>query len=205
MKRSNALYPISLTAIGFVSIQLFTLVLASDQRQEAVKSAPATVFMVTNVNNNGPGSLAQAILDANANLGADTITFSIGTGAQTINLTSALPSVSGPVTIDGTTQPGFSGAPLGQRAVWDSTDRHPRDRKRDQEQPHRHKQARHNGVGQVQEGLTHPEARHTCLPDAVSRSLSPSRLGSGLTARPARLLPISDPVRYYSCSDDKDY
>ena len=115
MKRIHALYLISLTATGFALIQLFTLVLASDQRQagpSAVKFAPAAVFTVTNINNGGPGSLAQAILDANANPGADTITFSIGTGAQTINLTSALPSVSSPVTIDGTTQPGFSGAPI---------------------------------------------------------------------------------------------
>jgi hypothetical protein len=82
-------------------------------------SAPAFVttealasFTVTNPNDSGAGSLREAILDANASSGADIITFSIGNGAQTINLLSALPAITGPVTIDATTQPGFSGAPL---------------------------------------------------------------------------------------------
>src|SRR6185503_15243150 len=35
----------------------------------------STTFVVTNKNDSGPGSLRQAILDANANLGADTISF----------------------------------------------------------------------------------------------------------------------------------
>ena len=37
--------------------------------------AYAATFTVTNLNELGPGSLAQAILDANANLGPDTIVF----------------------------------------------------------------------------------------------------------------------------------
>jgi len=69
-------------------------------------------FTVTNTNNSGAGSLRQAILDANALGGADTIVFSIGTGLQTINLTSPLPSITGTVTINGTSQPGFAGTPL---------------------------------------------------------------------------------------------
>src|SRR4029077_18301868 len=51
--------------------------------------------------------------DANANPGADVIVFAIpGTGVQTISPASALPEITDPVTIDGTTQPGYAGAPL---------------------------------------------------------------------------------------------
>jgi hypothetical protein len=67
---------------------------------------------VTNINDSGVGSLRQAILDANANPGADSITFAIGSGLQTIAPTATLPDISDPVVIDGTTQPGFAGSPL---------------------------------------------------------------------------------------------
>jgi hypothetical protein len=70
-------------------------------------------FLVTNVNDSGDGSLRQAILDANANPGLDTVAFNVGGGgAQTISPTSALPTVTDGVMIDGTTQPGFAGQPL---------------------------------------------------------------------------------------------
>lgn len=72
----------------------------------------ATTFVVTNTNDSGPGSLRQAILDANANAGSDVITFNIGSGLKTIMLASRLPEISDPVVIDGTTQPGFAGTPL---------------------------------------------------------------------------------------------
>src|SRR5262249_1212042 len=55
------------------------------------------------------GSLRQAILDANANPGADLIAFAIpGAGVHTIRPTSPLPEVTDPVTVDGYTQPGAS-------------------------------------------------------------------------------------------------
>src|SRR5207237_607310 len=70
-------------------------------------------FTVTNTNDLGAGSLRQAILDANANAGADAITFNIaGAGIHTIAPTSALPSITDPVVIDATSQPGYSGSPL---------------------------------------------------------------------------------------------
>ncbi len=72
----------------------------------------ASTFTVTNNNNSGLGSLRQAIIDANNNLGADSITFAIGSGVQTITLLSDLPGITSPITIDGTTQPGFSGTPI---------------------------------------------------------------------------------------------
>src|SRR5207253_10170338 len=57
-------------------------------------------------------TLRAAIEQANATSGADTITFNIGTGPQTIKPASPLPTISGPVTIDGTTQPGHDTAPI---------------------------------------------------------------------------------------------
>src|SRR6185503_9371561 len=49
----------------------------------------STTFVVTNKNDSGPGSLRQAILDANANPGADTITFDpdVFAAPDTIDLT----------------------------------------------------------------------------------------------------------------------
>ncbi len=69
---------------------------------------------MSNINDSGAGSLRQAILDANGNGSGvtDTISFSIGTGAVTIQPTSALPTITTPVVIDGTTQPGFASAPI---------------------------------------------------------------------------------------------
>jgi hypothetical protein len=67
-------------------------------------------FVVTNLNDLGTGSLRQAILDANAAPGADTIDFSI---PGTIQLTTdALPALTDSVTLDGTSAPGFAGTPL---------------------------------------------------------------------------------------------
>ncbi len=74
--------------------------------------ARATTFTVTNTAPAGAGSLRQAILDANANAGADTIAFAIASGAQTIAPTSALPVITDLVTIDGSTQPGYATTPL---------------------------------------------------------------------------------------------
>ena len=79
----------------------------------ACGSAAASTFAVKNTNDTGPDSLHQAILDANANPGADTIVFAIGSGAQTIALQSALPALTDMnTTIDGTSQPGYAGVPL---------------------------------------------------------------------------------------------
>ena len=43
-------------------------------------------FTVLNTNDAGPGSLRQAILDANATPGLDAINFNIGAGVQTIHV-----------------------------------------------------------------------------------------------------------------------
>jgi hypothetical protein len=70
----------------------------------------AATFTVTNTNDAGPGSLRQAILDANPHPGS-TIAFAIGSGTQRIRPLTPLPQLrSG--TLDGTTQSGFAGTPL---------------------------------------------------------------------------------------------
>jgi hypothetical protein len=64
-------------------------------------------FVVTNTNDSGPGSLRQAILDANANGDGNYISFDIpGPGPHSIAPTSALPDVNTATVIDGYTQPG---------------------------------------------------------------------------------------------------
>lgn len=84
-----------------------------------VTSAAAQMFTVTTTADSGPGSLRQAILDANSNPGPDLIQFAIpGTGIPTIAPRSPLPDITDAVTIDGTTQPAglveISGAGAGQ-------------------------------------------------------------------------------------------
>ena len=72
------------------------------------------MFVVTNTNDSGPGSLRQAMLDANTDSVDDAIHFSIGSGHQTITPISPLPILSAPatITLDARTQPGYSGRPL---------------------------------------------------------------------------------------------
>ena len=72
------------------------------------------VFVVDTTADSGPGSLRQAILDANRVSGLKvTIDFAIpGAGVQTIEPLTPLPAITASVLIDGTSQPGFAGAPL---------------------------------------------------------------------------------------------
>ncbi|NBC17996.1 MAG: T9SS type A sorting domain-containing protein [Bacteroidetes bacterium] len=66
-----------------------------------------TTFTVTNTDDSGNGSLRQAILDANDNVGSDVIAFDIpGDGPHTILPQTALPGITDPVTVDGLTEPG---------------------------------------------------------------------------------------------------
>jgi hypothetical protein len=76
----------------------------------------ANTYTVSSTADSGPGTLRQAILDANANTGLDTIRFQISVGAgnlfegsgsntyAVIELNTALPVLSGAVFIDGSTQ-----------------------------------------------------------------------------------------------------
>ena len=71
-------------------------------------------FTVTNTNDAGPGSLRQAITDANAAAAPPhNINFAIpGAGVQTIAPLSILPPITAPVIINATSQTGFAGIPL---------------------------------------------------------------------------------------------
>src|SRR4051794_34550681 len=65
----------------------------------------ACSITVTNLNDSGAGSFRNAISSAS---NGNTICFSIGSGYQTINAASGY-TVNHSITIDGTSQPGFSG------------------------------------------------------------------------------------------------
>jgi IPT/TIG domain-containing protein/S-layer family protein len=94
------------------TLSIVTLALAF-----SVSAAPAATFTVTTTADSGPGSLRQAILDANAAAGLDTIDFNIaGGGPFVITPLTVLPGMTGPTALDATTQPGYSGFPLIQIA-----------------------------------------------------------------------------------------
>jgi hypothetical protein len=68
--------------------------------------ASATGFVVTSRDDAGPGSLRQAILDANATPGPDVITFDVGGGGgQTLSASSPLPAITEQATVDALSQP----------------------------------------------------------------------------------------------------
>ncbi len=69
-------------------------------------------LLVTNINDAGPGSLRQAILDANSLAGPDTIAFDISNLSGSITLAAPLPTVTDSVQLLATSQPGYAGSPL---------------------------------------------------------------------------------------------
>ena len=75
------------------------LAVASWPFQGPLPRAATSTLTVTNLNSSGPGSLLQAVKDANANAGADTISFGLGL-AGTIPLTDTL-LITDSVTIQG--------------------------------------------------------------------------------------------------------
>ena len=69
-----------------------------------------STFTVTNLHDSGEGSLRTAIVSADARPGADTIDFG---AAGTIRVgRTPLPALTGAVTIDGSSAPGFAGTPV---------------------------------------------------------------------------------------------
>ena len=91
-----------------------------------VTSAHAATFTVDDTGDAGDASagngvcatagavctLRAAIEEANALGGADVIEFSIGSGQVTISPATALPLLNSEITIDGTSQPGYSSSPI---------------------------------------------------------------------------------------------
>jgi hypothetical protein len=107
-------------AANFVGSDAFTYMDVAKKNQSNVATVTITVrpktFIVINTNDSGPGSLRQAMLDANLSNSAppDTIAFDIppadstASGTFTISPFSALPVITHPTKIDGYTQPGSS-------------------------------------------------------------------------------------------------
>ena len=96
-------------AVFLVNNSLFRI----DYSSQSVVLTRSSVVPVVNTNDNGAGSLRQAILFANASPGRDTVTFNIpGSGVKTITVASELPTISDPVVLDATTQPGYAGQPV---------------------------------------------------------------------------------------------
>jgi titin len=70
-------------------------------------------YVVSSTADSGPGTLRDAVTRVNADASPDSISFGIaGSGAQTIQPLSALPTITNAVIIDGTTQTGYAGKPL---------------------------------------------------------------------------------------------
>jgi hypothetical protein len=78
---------------------------------------PSATSRFSTTADSGPGSLRQAVIDANAAAGGDAIVFAIPAGqcetpgVCVINLASSLPTVTESLTVDGTTQPRVGSAP----------------------------------------------------------------------------------------------
>lgn len=86
-----------------------------------ISTAAAQTFIVNSTADTNDGctttvngcTLREAITAANANAGTDTINFNIpGAAPYTISPTSRLPIITESLVIDGTSQPGFGGAPI---------------------------------------------------------------------------------------------
>jgi parallel beta-helix repeat protein len=97
LSKNRPLTPSALLVACLAGLPLLLLAAPSDAR----------VFTVTTAGDSGPGSLREAITEANARPGPDSIHFDIpGGGPHTIDLVTTLPFIIDPVTIDGFTQGG---------------------------------------------------------------------------------------------------
>src|ERR1035437_4146033 len=90
-------------------VYTLTVTNSSGCQSSATTIVASNPLIVTNVNDNGIGSLRYAMNYANSTVGTDIITFSIpGYGPFTIQPHTALPKITDPVIIDGYSQPGAS-------------------------------------------------------------------------------------------------
>ena len=96
----------------------FGLAMDGEVEDYAVEVSSRTIFTVTSASDSGPGTLRDAITQANAtpNLaGPDVINFDFGTVDPTvISISTALPAITDPVKIDAMEQLNYSGTPLVQ-------------------------------------------------------------------------------------------
>ena len=77
----------------------------------AARPGMGATYTVTSNADSGAGTLRAAILAANANPGTDDVAFDLS-GSFAITLTNELPIITGPVRIDGASQPGYTKSPL---------------------------------------------------------------------------------------------
>jgi large repetitive protein len=82
------------------------------QIQTTADVGALNVFVVDSNADSGAGSLRQAILDANAKTGTHKIEFNLLADQTVITPLTALPVITSAVSIDGATQPAFSGSPI---------------------------------------------------------------------------------------------
>src|SRR5579859_1461879 len=103
---SRTLLVATVISLGLVGLNLALI-------YRPAHAAPFNVSLTSDTLPNGvPGELRFAINQVNASSGLQTIDFAIpAAGVQTIALAAPLPSISTPVTIDGTTQPGATCGP----------------------------------------------------------------------------------------------
>ncbi|MBC7783541.1 MAG: right-handed parallel beta-helix repeat-containing protein [Burkholderiales bacterium] len=71
-----------------------------------------STFIVTSTADAGTGTLRDALIKANKKSDADLIQFKIGSGVKSIAPSKPMPYIMYPVTIDGTSQPGYAGKPI---------------------------------------------------------------------------------------------
>ncbi|NJO05353.1 MAG: CSLREA domain-containing protein [Chloroflexaceae bacterium] len=96
------------------------VVLTADQPAPHIVQTQANrTYVVTEVDDTDDGTcrptdctLREAINAANENSGPDAIAFDLDSGMQTIAISTSLPAIVEPLTIDGTTQPGYRDTPL---------------------------------------------------------------------------------------------
>ena len=98
--------------VVYATAFLVMVSIAYDTATHTIQAATAT-FTITTMADSGPGSLRDAITQSNATpappSNPNLIVFAVaGIGVHTITLQSALPQVTQPTVIDGTTQPGSS-------------------------------------------------------------------------------------------------
>jgi hypothetical protein len=80
-------------------------------------SAYAATYTVTSNASSGIGTLAQAIIDANANPGADIIEFNLPAGSLVITLSGSLPIITDEVVINGYSQSGAAQGSIAGRTI----------------------------------------------------------------------------------------
>jgi uncharacterized repeat protein (TIGR01451 family) len=93
----------------FSVVALCTVVASTSFFTQQVQAA---TFVVTTNADSGLGSLRDAMTQAIATVGADTISFNLPSGQLKISPLSPLPTITDNLTIDGTTQTGFTSSPL---------------------------------------------------------------------------------------------